>query len=79
MRPGEKRVLAACLVVVSGWLSWASYLPTASFSHPGLRAKVLNSSDTINPRSHDTPELPFQRKATTICAECPSFVPKPTG
>lgn len=44
MGSGEDRGLAACLVVVGGWQFWASYLPTASYGHPGLRAKLLGFS-----------------------------------
>lgn len=36
-----RKGLALCLVVVGGWQFWASYLPTASYGHPGLRAKIL--------------------------------------
>lgn len=44
MGSGGEKGLAACLVVVSGWQFWAPYVLTASYAHPGLRAKVLGFS-----------------------------------
>lgn len=44
MGSSEERGLAAYLVGAGGWQFWASYLPIASYAHPGLRAKVLGFS-----------------------------------